>query len=324
MDLVPASWADAGLDTATLLDRAPWAAVAAAIEERAAVAPGYLLAGHATRLAPRPGTAPGADWFVAAAQCIRELQRAFVNPATPYAASAFWTWPDFLASQYLAPPAGLAPFDAMALLPPVPHPMPADSAASAAARAFLAWARSSLDAMAVRDASAWTSAPRGSYTASGSWTSLSAAAAAATLDPSATGSDCSWTAYVSPVGVDVTSVSFPAGVRVENRTPVAGRAKLVFCAPIPPPLDVWRPPGMSWTFGVFDAFGVAAAPGVSTTGVDVAAGRAVEILADPDSCPAPAASVPQPPPGGYGGDVVGGARLFSLIDYSETFRFHGS
>ena len=338
----PQSWAEARLDTSAPRDRAPLLAILGAIEERAAVArlspiPGEPMPGGALlhgllggNDGPRyPG--PTAAYLSGIVGTIRELQGNFISFAPPYGDSGFAGFPDHLASDsHLV--GAVPPYDALARIPLVPGPAPADSTAAAATRAFYAWCRASLDEMACIVSGKYDISVARTYSAGGS-TYASLAAIVADAQASAGGS---WYDYprlsISGEynrwdGPYFTGLSIPVGIAVRNPTPMPAAAGFACVAEYWPADGAWDD-GESYSFASFGAPGIGAAPGISSISVPVAANGGTAVLwTDPGSCPVPSYEPPASMPSNVDPDewlwdFSASCKIVPFLDFSDSFRFH--
>lgn len=312
MDLAaPTSWAEAGLDTAGPLDRAPLLAIWGAIAERVAVAGGT--AAHAAlgkEPAPCKAQVPSEHFFytgirVDIIEAIRDLQERFFNPNIPYADtgwSSIGGYPSELhvrLNVHRPQNYGISPYDALALIPPVPYPAPGDSTVSAATRAFYAWCRASLDQMETIYTTVDVDADGMAPYASGYY-------------------DASDELYFDDY------IGIPNAVYVHNPAPFSADARLVASA-IDWPSGEWSVD--RWTANrTFDAFGLTGRndPGPSTTAIHVGPDASANIalggrgpIASPPGVPGP--DIPSAS-GYHEWQITCG--LSALLDYSGSFRFH--
>lgn len=330
MDIAfPGSWAEARLDTSAPRDIAPLLAIVAAIEERFAVVrhnPSVLLpppGGFISRWIA--GEVLGAGEASGIIGAIRELQKEFISFAPPYGDRGYTGFPDHLASDaHLV--GAVPPYDALARIPLVPGPAPADSTAAAATRAFYAWCRAALDEICVLETAARASAV---WSASGYYDTLAEIVA----DASRGGGDASVGGiYISgrfdtgavPAAAKFRTLHIPVGIGVRNESPLPADAGFAVCAPSWPCVGEWDE-GDNDTFSSFGAPGVAGAPGVSTVSVRVAANGGTAVLwPDPGSCPRPTYAPPSAPdpdaPTPWQFSV--GCKIVPFLDFSQSFRFH--
>lgn len=282
--LTPASWEAAGLETATLLDRAPLLAISDAIAERAAVM-GYLAYSSYGQLGPLPAARPSVAWFLVAARAILYMAGAFVD----------------IAGVTVAVPS------------PPPWPSRGAPADSADARAFYAWARTALDSMryVLADPS------EGQFyraTSTGAQSEAELRLGATVVSGSA--SQCvvggSFSDYMTS-GYYFDRLVLPKSSVVENGLPFAARALAV--------LDPFaaRPWGDPYGWAEPATFGRAA--GVVSSASVPPGGSATLPLFD-DIPPSGASLPPQaPPPGTSPTTFRAGSSVIYLLDVNDAYKF---
>lgn len=312
MAVTPQNWTEAGLDSATLADSAPLLAVWSALEERytasLAKVPPRVTPSASGFYAPRPGESVRAESMLAVAVAIRNMQAQFVNPAAPYASDGYSSWPDFEKSTF-SDGNGLCPWDAANIAVQPQGPVVGDTATSAGFRAFLQWARESIDRMTLVDI--------GVSVGGDGWVADESSGDLKTVEELL---DAAVHGYTLPGmsaeflrkrgswhGVDAwMSYMSPGSITCENRTPLAAQAVPFFISP-------WPVGEMSdGGYVGFWAGGIVSDPGPGTT-VSIASHSSEVVVAAPGK-------VEPPAPTEY--DYTDwGCSIKCALDFSGSFRF---
>lgn len=306
--VTPADWTAAALDSAVPSDPAPLLAIAFAIQERTAVAPGgYRIIPPGLRFTPGDALRyPCIEACRAILRSIRYLQGRFLDLSPRY--GTYWAkFPDLLAATLgtPTPDRGVRSADALVADPPPPMPEPGEGDWTVAGyRAFLAWARRSLSAMRyVAPATAWSL---------GAW---HGAADPPTSYTAGTGGGPGFSAsWSSNFGTwEISSSTIAGGLAISNPAPLAAAAGAVMAGLYPkgttldPNTNNWTG-NATWFAGAFGPISISAT---------VPAYSAATVLSASDTLAASGAVLPP----GTGDMAYFGAKLVPYLDYRDSYRF---
>lgn len=353
--MIPTSWENGfAAGDANPRSRAPLLAIALALRERYAALgkPGRRSSATIDNggiLEPMPGAAMvfpelGQNQTIERILLsIRELQGLYYNPVPPYGDCGFSKFPDTLASRYGIPsdppPSienSLTPYDALALMPPPGTPLPGDSTASAATRAFYAWARDSINqmSMVVLDRKNVMSTVYYAVNQNDVDEARDLAyflgAARRTEGVLSRSPGFAVSGYYDPIGDFYwDEASGHANVKVQNPYPLEAKARIVLCADWP--LNEWIRDGYSVYATGFDTFGAPASPEgwgpSSEIGGVIAPGEWILVWPDSGSFPVPSVHLPgrsERRPGESLHYYHISQSVKFLLDFSDSFRFKGA
>ena len=343
--MIPTNWAEAFAAAAeNPRSRAPLLAIALAIRERyAALGLPDERTGTSHPSAGFHGPMPGDVLVFPETRIyawIRDLQSRYYNPHVPYGDRGYNDFPDALACEYgRASAGGVSPFDALALMPPPGGPLPGDSTASAATRAFYEWAMNSINQMTMVVPS-WGGLPVRSTVryevdrnADGGdpqniASFLGAARRSEGVYTSSTDVGFNLIGFYDSIGDFYWDKGGGFGdVSIMNPFGLPATARMVLKSSWP--LNEWSMDDYSAVYTCFDTFGAPGCVGFGPSSVisdTIEPGEWMRVWPDPGAFPVPSARTPAWP-----GRIPGVGRCYFdiqqdvsfLFDFSDSFRFRG-